>query len=133
MDDLKERNNFSWLIVINSLAHRDDLQFVIPVVYSLVFLFWLGVGIRQWIVFSRWTQKYRLYNEVQKKLDERLDFNKGRNKEEGQKITTIISDYLLIYHILFSLCVFLAIVIKVLFDFCSLFFLALVIVLIRVG
>lgn len=72
-------------IVINSLAHRDDLQFVIPVVYSLVFLGWLGVGIRQWIVFSRWTQKYRLYKEVQKKLDERLDFDKGSNKEEGQK------------------------------------------------
>jgi len=72
-------------IVINSLAHRDDLQFVIPVVYSLVFLVWLGVGIRQWIVFSRWTQKYRLYKEVQKKLDERLDFDKGRNNEEGQK------------------------------------------------
>lgn len=72
-------------IVINSLAHRADLQFVIPVVYSLVFLVWLGVGIRQWIVFSRWTQKYRLYKEVQKKLDERLDFDKGSNNEEGQK------------------------------------------------
>jgi energy-coupling factor transporter transmembrane protein EcfT len=72
-------------IVINSLAHGADLQFVIPVVYSLVFLVWLGVGIRQWIVFSRWTQKYRLYKEVQKKLDERLDFDKGSNNEEGQK------------------------------------------------
>jgi hypothetical protein len=72
-------------IVINSLAGRDDLQFVIPMVYSLVFLVWLGVGIRQWIVFSRWTQKYRLYKEVQKKLDERLDFDKDSNKEEGQK------------------------------------------------
>jgi energy-coupling factor transporter transmembrane protein EcfT len=72
-------------IVINSLAGRADLQFVIPVVYSLVFLVWLGVGIRQWIVFSRWTQKYRLYKEVQKKLDERLDFDKGSNNEEGQK------------------------------------------------
>jgi hypothetical protein len=48
-------------------------------------------------------------------------------------IPTIISDYLLIYHILFSLCGFLAIVTKVLLDFCYLFFLALVIVLIRVG
>jgi hypothetical protein len=72
-------------IVINSLAHRAYLQFVIPVVYSLVFLVWLGVGIRQWIVFSRWTQKYRLYKELQKKLDERLDFDKGSNNEEGQK------------------------------------------------
>jgi hypothetical protein len=71
-------------IVINSLAHRDDLQFVIPVVYFSVFLLWLGVGIRQWIVFSKWTQKYRLYKELQKRLDERLDFDKGSNKE-GEK------------------------------------------------
>jgi uncharacterized membrane protein YcjF (UPF0283 family) len=71
-------------IVINSLADRDDLQFMIPVVYSLVFLMWLGVGIRQWIVFSRWTQKYHLYKELQNRLDERLDFDKGSN-EEGQK------------------------------------------------
>jgi hypothetical protein len=68
-------------VVINSLADRDDLQFVIPIVYSAVFLLWLGVGIRQWIVFSKWTQKYRSYKELQKRLDERLDFDKGGNNE----------------------------------------------------
>jgi uncharacterized membrane protein YcjF (UPF0283 family) len=74
-------------VIINSLANRDELQFVIPVVYSVVFLAWLGVGIRQWIVFSKWTQKYRLYKELQKKLDERLDFDKraGGGNNEGQK------------------------------------------------
>lgn len=71
-------------IVINSLSTRDDLQFVIPLVYSLVFLFWLGVGIRQWIVFSRWAQKYRLYKKLQRRLDERLDFDKG-DSDESQK------------------------------------------------
>jgi hypothetical protein len=73
-------------VVINSLADRDDLQFVIPIVYSAVFLLWLGVGIRQWIVFSKWTQKYRLYKELQKRLDERLDFDKG-SSNEGHKET----------------------------------------------
>jgi hypothetical protein len=73
-------------VIINSLANRDELQFVIPVVYSVVFLAWLGVGIRQWIVFSKWTQKYRLYKELQKKLDERLDFdNRAGGNNEGQK------------------------------------------------
>ena len=72
-------------ITINSLPNRDDLQFVIPVVYSVVFLVWLGVGIRQWIVFSRWTQKYRLYKELQKKLEERLDFDKSSSNNKGQK------------------------------------------------
>ena len=70
-------------VTINSLANRDDVQFVIPVVYFAVFLFWLGVGIRQWIVFSKWTQKYRLYKELQKKLDERLDFDKHSSNNEG--------------------------------------------------
>jgi hypothetical protein len=73
-------------IVINSLANRDDLQFVIPLVYSLVFLFWLGVGIRQWIVFSRWAQKYRLYKELQRRLDERLDFDKGDSDESHKGV-----------------------------------------------
>jgi hypothetical protein len=73
-------------VVINSLADRDDLQFLIPIVYSAVFLLWLGVGIRQWIVFSKWTQKYRLYKELQKRLDERLDFDKG-SSNEGHKET----------------------------------------------
>ncbi len=72
-------------VVINSLADRDDLQFLIPIVYSAVFLLWLGVGIRQWIVFSKWTQKYRLYKELQKRLDERLDFDKGSSNNERQK------------------------------------------------
>jgi hypothetical protein len=73
-------------VVINSLGDRNDLQFLIPIVYSAVFLLWLGVGIRQWIVFSKWTQKYRLYKELQKRLDERLDFDKG-SSNEGHKET----------------------------------------------
>jgi len=46
---------------------------------------WLGVGIRQWIVFSKWTQKYRLYKELQKRLDERLDFDRDEGAGEKQQ------------------------------------------------
>jgi energy-coupling factor transporter transmembrane protein EcfT len=49
----------------------------IPIIGGAVFLVWLGVGIRQWIVFSKWTQKYRMYKEVQKKVEESLDFEKN--------------------------------------------------------
>jgi energy-coupling factor transporter transmembrane protein EcfT len=49
----------------------------IPIIGGAVFLVWLGVGIRQWIVFSKWTQKYRKYKEVQKKVEESLDFEKS--------------------------------------------------------
>jgi hypothetical protein len=46
----------------------------IPIIGGAVFLVWLGVGIRQWIVFSKWTQKYRKYKEAQKRVEESLDF-----------------------------------------------------------
>jgi hypothetical protein len=53
----------------------------IPIIGGAVFLVWLGVGIRQWIVFSKWTQKYSMYKEVQKKVEESLDFEKS---DEGE-------------------------------------------------
>ena len=64
-------------IGINMIANRSDLQFVIPVVTVLVFLVWLGVGIRQWIVFSKWKHRYQEYKALQKKLEESLDFEKS--------------------------------------------------------
>jgi hypothetical protein len=54
----------------------------IPIVGGAVFLVWLGVGIRQWMVFSRWTRKYHLYKEVQKKVEESLDFEKDDSEEK---------------------------------------------------
>jgi hypothetical protein len=47
----------------------------------LVFLVWLGVGIRQWIVFSRWKRKYQVYKALQKKVEESLDFEKSDEKK----------------------------------------------------
>jgi hypothetical protein len=48
------------------------------------FLVWLGVGIRQWMVFSKWLRKFRLYKERQKELEESLDFEKDKSQEEKQ-------------------------------------------------
>ena len=53
----------------------------IPIIGGAVFLAWLGVGIRQWIVFSKWLRKFRLYKERQKELEDLLDFEKN----DGQK------------------------------------------------
>lgn len=44
----------------------------IPIIAILV---WLGVGIRQWLVLSKWTKKYELYKKSQKKIDEKLDYD----------------------------------------------------------
>ena len=49
----------------------------IPIIGGVVFLAWLGVGIRQWIVFSKWLRKFRLYKERQKELEDLLDFEKS--------------------------------------------------------
>jgi hypothetical protein len=41
---------------------------------------WLGIGIRQWFVLSGWT-KYERYKELQKKIDEKLDYDNSNDKE----------------------------------------------------
>jgi hypothetical protein len=53
----------------------------IPIIGGAVFLAWLGVGVRQWIVFSKWLRKFRLYKERQKELEDLLDFEKS---DEGK-------------------------------------------------
>jgi hypothetical protein len=45
---------------------------MIPFLISLI---WLGIGIRQWLVLSKWTRKYERYKELQKRIDEKLDFD----------------------------------------------------------
>jgi hypothetical protein len=52
---------------------------VVPI---LIFVVWLGIGIRQWLVLSKWTKKYERYKELQKKIDEKLDYEE--NFDEGK-------------------------------------------------
>jgi hypothetical protein len=49
---------------------------IVPILVSLV---WLGIGIRQWFVLSKWSKKYERYKELQRRIDERLndDTNNG--------------------------------------------------------
>jgi len=50
-----------------------SFRVVQAVVAGTVFV-WIGIGIRQWFVLSKWTKKYRQYKELQKKIDEKLDY-----------------------------------------------------------
>jgi hypothetical protein len=52
---------------------------IIPFLISIV---WLGIGIWQWFVLSKWSKKYERYKELQKKIDEKLDYD---NNDEGKK------------------------------------------------
>ena len=38
-------------------------------------ILFLGIGIRQWRVLSKWTRRYKSYKEMQKRVDEKLDFD----------------------------------------------------------
>jgi hypothetical protein len=55
----------------------------IPIIGGAVFLAWLGVGVRQWIVFSKWLRKFRLYKERQKELEDLLDFEKSDERKSS--------------------------------------------------
>ena len=56
---------------------------IIPILVSLV---WLGIGIRQWFVLSKWSKKYERYKELQKRIDAKLDYgnNHVEDKREGR-------------------------------------------------
>jgi hypothetical protein len=48
-------------------------------------LAWIAIGIRQWFVLSKWTQRYEIYKEMQKKIDEKLDYESNKGNEENEK------------------------------------------------
>jgi cell division protein FtsL len=47
-------------------------------------LAWIAIGIRQWLVLSKWTKRYELYKELQKKIDEKLKFDNNNDDEERE-------------------------------------------------
>jgi hypothetical protein len=44
----------------------------LPLIPIIIVLIWLGIGIRQWLVLSKWDKRYKKYKELQKKIDEEL-------------------------------------------------------------
>ena len=66
----------------------DGSAFGIARAIVIVFvLAWVVIGIRQWFVLSKWTQRYELYKELQKKIDEKLDYDDS-NEEKGKNSKT---------------------------------------------
>ena len=48
-------------------------------------LFWIGIGIRQWFVLSKWTKKYKQYKQLQKKVDEKMDYDRDNDEGKGRQ------------------------------------------------
>ena len=45
---------------------------------------WLGVGIRQWMVLTKWDKKYQKFKQRQKEIDKKLSENEEDNGEEEE-------------------------------------------------
>ncbi len=39
----------------------------------VISLIWLGIGVRQWIVLSKWDKKYKQFKEKQKEIDKKFE------------------------------------------------------------
>ena len=58
--------------------HRFFLRYIPPIVSAI----WLGIGIRQWFVLSKWTAKYDKYKKLQEEIDKKLA---DHDKDNEQK------------------------------------------------
>jgi hypothetical protein len=61
----------------NTIAFR-----IVQAVVAGTILFWLGIGIRQLFVFSKWTKKFKQYKDLQNKIDEKMDYDSDRGDDE---------------------------------------------------
>ena len=50
---------------------------IVGYIAILIAIIFLAIGVRQWTVLSKWTKKYKTYKLMQKKVDEKLDFEKN--------------------------------------------------------
>jgi hypothetical protein len=55
----------------------------IPLIIGIV---WLGIGIRQWMLLSKWSRKYQRYKELQKKIDEKIDNDNDLNSNNTSDV-----------------------------------------------
>ena len=49
------------------------------VIIFAISLVWLGIGIRQWTVLSRWDKKYKQFKEEQKEIDKKFEDDNDEN------------------------------------------------------
>ncbi|MDG6994500.1 MAG: hypothetical protein JRN52_01145 [Nitrososphaerota archaeon] len=68
----------SWHVAVLVKGMAFSAVGYVAIVTAVIFL---AVGVRQWLVLSKWTRKYKLYKELQKRVDEKLDFEKEGTDE----------------------------------------------------
>lgn len=55
---------------------------VVTIVVAAVFIL---VGAMQWAALTRWTERYKIYKELQEKIDAELDFEGTQSGDSGAK------------------------------------------------
>jgi hypothetical protein len=58
---------------------------VAGIVTILIALVFVAVAINQWMALSKWTERYKAYKELQKKIDEKLDFEASSGAKNGDE------------------------------------------------
>lgn len=56
--------------------------FPLRIIPAIIVVVWLGIGIRQWFVLSKWTKKYQKYKELQEKIDKKLADEQNDDEEK---------------------------------------------------
>jgi hypothetical protein len=72
----------SWHVTPYLLGTPYDFRAAGIVTILIAFAF-IVIGVRQWMVFSKWTERYKAYKELQAKIDAKLDFE-GDDVEEKE-------------------------------------------------
>jgi hypothetical protein len=57
---------------------------VAGIITIFIALAFIVIGVRQWMAFSKWTERYKAYKELQAKIDAQLDFE-GDDVEEEKR------------------------------------------------
>lgn len=63
----------------------DILLSITRIVPTIIGIVWLAIGIRQWIVLSKWTKRYQKYKALQKKIDEKMDFDDSNDDNNAER------------------------------------------------
>ena len=66
------------------VSSSSDSFRLVGYVTILIAFFFLAIGVRQWMLLSKWTGRYKRFKELQKKVDEKLDFE---SESSGNSVT----------------------------------------------
>ena len=73
------------LVLIIAIIVSDPIIRLTGAVHIDIFIgiAFFAVGVGQWVILSRWTRRYRAYKELQRRVDEKLAFEKENSTDTG--------------------------------------------------